>query len=175
MAEVEIHTEHGHASDPFAQRVGMFVGIIGIVLAVVTILSHREHTEAVVHKTEANDQWSYFEAKKSRGENEEIGADLMRALASDQTKVQPLIDKYNAAGKKHAEEAATIKASADEKEAESSHSERRALRFDLAEGLLELGLVMSSLFFLSKRQSFVYFGLTAAVIGAIIGVLGLLA
>jgi hypothetical protein len=63
MSELEIHTEH-HPLDPFGHRVAIFVGIIGVVLSVVTILAHREHTAAVVHKTEANDQWNLYEAKK---------------------------------------------------------------------------------------------------------------
>ena len=48
MAEVEIHTGHGHSDDEFGRRVGVMVGIIGIVLAVVTISSHRAHTAAVI-------------------------------------------------------------------------------------------------------------------------------
>ena len=48
MAEVEIHTGHGHSDDEFGRRVGVAVGVIGIVLAVVTIGSHRAHTAAVM-------------------------------------------------------------------------------------------------------------------------------
>ena len=48
MAEVEIHTEHEHSNDEFGRRVGVIVGVIGIVLAVVTISSHRAHTAAVI-------------------------------------------------------------------------------------------------------------------------------
>ena len=42
------------------------VGVIGIVLASVTIASHRAHTAAVIYRTEANDQWAFYEAKKIR-------------------------------------------------------------------------------------------------------------
>ena len=38
MAEVEIHTQHGQSTDTFGQRVGIVVGIIGILLSIVTIL-----------------------------------------------------------------------------------------------------------------------------------------
>ena len=66
MAEVEIHTGHEHANDEFGRRVGVMVGVIGIILAVVTISSHRAHTAAVIARTEANDQWSFFQSKKLR-------------------------------------------------------------------------------------------------------------
>jgi hypothetical protein len=49
------------------------------------------------------------------------------------------------------------------------------VRLDIAEGFLELGLVLSSLYFLSKRKFFPVFGITAAVIGAALGVAGFLA
>src|SRR3984957_13692335 len=67
MAEVEIHTSHEGAGDAFTKTVSVLVGVIGIVLAFVTIASHRAHTAAVIHRTEANDQWSFYEAKKERG------------------------------------------------------------------------------------------------------------
>src|ERR1700743_3598230 len=68
MSEIEIHHEHGHDTDAFGKKIGVLVGIIGILLAGVTIASHREHTAAVIHKTEANDQWSFYQAKKIRTE-----------------------------------------------------------------------------------------------------------
>jgi ammonia channel protein AmtB len=60
MAEIEVHPAHEHDADPLARRTGMMVGVIGITLAVVTIAAHREHTAAVIHRTEANDQWAYY-------------------------------------------------------------------------------------------------------------------
>jgi hypothetical protein len=53
-------------------------------------------------------------------------------------------------------------------------AEHQALRFDLGEGLLELGLVLSSLYFLAKKRVFPLFGLSAAVVGAAIGISGFL-
>jgi hypothetical protein len=46
------------------------------------------------------------------------------------------------------------------------------LRLDIGEGFLELGLVMSSLYFLSKRRFFPIIGGVAAVIGAALGIAG---
>ena len=60
MAELEIHHE-GHEEDGFGKGVGVLAAVIAIFLAGVTISSHRAHTAAVVEKTEANDQWSFFQ------------------------------------------------------------------------------------------------------------------
>ena len=48
------------------------------------------------------------------------------------------------------------------------------MRLDIGEGFLELGLVLSSLYFLSKRKFFPVIGITAAVIGTVLGIAGFL-
>jgi hypothetical protein len=175
MAEVEIHTAHGAHADAFGQAVGILVGVIGILLAIVTILSHREHTAAVVHKTEANDQWAYYQAKKIREHTAQVGAVLLTALASDPSKVAAVSAGFTQDSERYARDAEQIGAVARDRDTESRHAEDRAVRFDLGEGFLELGLVMSSLYFLSHRRFFVALGSAAATAGTVIGVMGLLA
>jgi hypothetical protein len=174
MAEVEIHTGHGHSDDEFSRRVGVMVGIIGIVLAVVTISSHRAHTAAVIARTEANDQWSFFQSKKLREHLAEIGSSLATGLASDPGRVQGLVEKLNKDHDRYAHDSEDIEKEARGKEAESVHEEQHALRLDIGEGFLELGLVLSSLYFLSKRRLFPVFGGIAAAIGLVFGVAGYL-
>ncbi|HUI59748.1 MAG TPA: DUF4337 domain-containing protein [Steroidobacteraceae bacterium] len=174
MAEVEIHTGHDHSGDTFAQRVGVAVGVIGIILAVVTIGSHRAHTQAVIDRTDENDKWSFFEAKKIRQHMFDVGADLARALATDQGRVQELLDRYAAQSARYAKETEDIQKEAKASHAESAREENRAMRLDIGEGFLELGLVLSSLYFLSRRRFFPVLGAIAAVIGTILGVIGFL-
>jgi hypothetical protein len=175
MAEVEIHTGHGAQVDEFGQRVGILVGVIGILLSVVTILSHREHTAAVVHKTEANDQWAYYQAKKIREHSAQMGAAIVTALATDPSKTAAISGKFTQDSERYAKDADGIQAIARDRDAESKHAEGRAVRFDVGEGFLELGLVMSSLYFLSRRRFFVALGVIAAASGTIIGIMGFLA
>jgi hypothetical protein len=173
LAEVEIHAGHPHEGDETGKRVGIMVGLIGIVLAVVTIASHREHTAAVVLKTEANDQWSFYQAKKIREHVSGVGETLLQALASDPARADTAQRKLQADRDRYAREAVEIQTLAQEKEAETSRAEQRALRFDLGEGFLELGLVLSSLYFLARKAVFPVGGLIAALVGAVFGALGL--
>jgi len=175
MAEVEIHAGHDAAADEFGRRVGVIVGVIGVVLAVVTIGSHRAHTASVISRTEANDQWAFFQAKKLREHLLDVGASLAGALASDAARVQPLLEKFNKDRDRYLHDAEEIQREAQAKEDESLHQERRALRLDMGEGFLELGLVLSSLYFLSKRRFFPVIGGIATVIGAMLGAAGFLA
>ena len=176
MAEVEIHTEHSeHSADSVAQGVGVAVGVIGIILAIVTIGSHRAHTQAVINRTEENDQWSFYQAKKIREQVHTVVSDLARVLSPDETKAQPIIERYIQQSSRYAEETKDIQAEAKASHERTVGEEKRALRLDLGEGFLELGLVLSSLYFLSKRKFFPVIGITAAVIGTAVGVVGFLA
>jgi hypothetical protein len=175
MAEVEIHTGHDHAGDSFGQGVGVAVGVIGIILAIVTIGSHRAHTQAVINRTEENDQWSFYQAKKNRQQVLDVDAQLARALSPDESKVQALIDQFSKQSVHYAQETLDIEKEARAKHGETVREEGRAVRLDIGEGFLELGLVLSSLYFLSKRKFFPVLGITAAVIGTGLGVAGFLA
>jgi Domain of unknown function (DUF4337) len=172
MAELEIHAGHEHSNDEFGRRVGVMVGIIGIMLAVVTISSHRAHTAAVIERTKANDQWSFYQAKKLRQHLADVGAGLANALATDPSRVGKLVDSLNKDKERYAHETEEIQKEANAKEKESDHEEQRAVWLDLGEGFLELGLVLSSLYFLSKRRFFPIFGGIATLIGAGLGVYG---
>jgi hypothetical protein len=170
MAEVEISAEH--ASDPFGRRVGVMVAVIGIILAVVTIASHRAHTATVIAKTEANDQWTFFQAKKIREHLVDVGAGLATALGGERDNVRDLAKGYLKDRERYKAEADAIQIEARAKEAQSAAEERRALWLDVGEGLLELGLVLSSLYFLSKRRFFPLFGAIAALSGIVVGIAG---
>ena len=56
MAELEIHHE-GHEPDGPGKIVGILAAVLAVCLAIVTIASHRTHTEAIIKKSESNDQW----------------------------------------------------------------------------------------------------------------------
>jgi hypothetical protein len=141
---------------------------------VVTIASHRAHTAAVIDQTKANDQWAFYQSKKLRQHLAEIGSSLAGALATDPSKVQGLIDKLNKDRDRYAHDTADIEEKAKEQEGEGEHEEERALRLDMGEGFLELGLVLSSLYFLSKRRLFPTIGGIAAVIGFGLAIAGFL-
>ena len=79
MPEIEVTPEH--AADPNTRRVGILVGVVGIFLSVVTIASHRAHTQAVIHRTESNDQWAFYQAKKIRENTSEVALTLLESLA----------------------------------------------------------------------------------------------
>jgi Domain of unknown function (DUF4337) len=174
MAEVEIHTGHGHEIDDFGRGVGIMVGVIGIVLALATINAHRAHTAAIITRTEANDEWSFYEAKKGREHLNDVAAQLAEGLSNDPARVAAMVSKFRTDRDRYLHESEEIFAKAKGGEAECVHQEHRALRLDLSEGFLELGLVLSSLYFLAKRHFFPYLGAIAGAGGALLFLWGFL-
>jgi hypothetical protein len=139
---------------------------------VVTIASHRAHTKAVINRTESNDEWAYYQAKKIRQNTTEVALTLLRALQPDAARAAETIRKFETDGRKYADDAQNIMKEAQLKDVEQQLEENRALRFDIGEGLLELGLVLCSLYFLARKAFFPAFGLLAAVAGTGMGIWG---
>jgi hypothetical protein len=172
MPEIEVKPEH--TADPNTRRVGILVGVVGILLSVVTIASHRAHTGAVIHRTESNDEWAFYQAKKIREYSSDVTLTLMQTLSSDAAKIAAPVQKLQAARDKYASDAAKIQDDAHAKEDESKVEEHRALRYDIGEGLLELGLVLCSLYFLARKSLFPIFGVIASIAGTAMAIWGLL-
>jgi hypothetical protein len=170
MPELEVKPEH--AEDPNTRRVGIMVGVVGIFLSVVTIASHRAHTDAVIHRTESNDLWSYYQAKKIRENTDEVAQVQLQALSSDPAKTEAAVKKLDAARAKYSADAEKLQEDARSKDKETDLEERRALFFDIGEGLLELGLVLCSLYFLARKAFFPVLGVTASVAGTVLGIWG---
>jgi len=172
MTEIEVTPEH--AADPNTRRVGILVGVVGVLLSVITIASHRAHTQAVIHRTESNDQWAYYQAKKIRESSNDVALTVIQSLGVDAAKTESAGRKLQAARDKYAADAEQIQKDANAKDEETRIEEHRALFYDLGEGFLELGLVLCSLYFLARKSFFPIFGIIAAVAGTCMGLWGMM-
>jgi len=173
MAELEVHTE-GHSADPFGKKIGIVASVVAVLLAVVTIVSHRAHTDAVLMKADANDKWSYYQSKRIKFHSLELGEDLVNVLGPKNEGAQKMLDKYAADKKKYAHDSDVAQQAAKDQDKEATHVEDRALRYDFGEGLLEIGLVLTSLYFISRSKLFPVLGGISAVLGIAIAASGLL-
>ena len=174
MAELEIHHEHGHEEDPYGRNVGVMAAVLAVLLAITTILSHRAHTEGVLLKTDANDKWSYYQASRIKYHNLELGENLLTVMDVKTGAAARMLGDYKAQEQKYDEQGKEIQEQARKAEESAEADEHRALRYDLGEGLLEIGLVLSSLYFISHKKMFPAMGLIAGVTGGAIALAGLL-
>src|SRR3954468_14849594 len=105
--------EEGHANDPLSKKFGAQAALLAVALAIVTILSHRAHTEGVMEKAEANDMWSYYQATKIKHHNLELGTDLLAALGAKGEAADKMAEKYKEDKEKYDKKAEKIKEDAE--------------------------------------------------------------
>ena len=172
MAELEIHHE-GNENEPLGKTIGILAAVLAVLLAIVTIASHRTHTAAIMHKSTANDEWAYYQANSIKLHNVEMGEDLLSVLGAKSDAADRLRSRYEDQKKKYAEQRDEQQEKAQKSDETAERDERRALRYDFGEGLLEIGLVLTSLYFISRKKMFPVMGVLAGLAGVGIAMTGL--
>jgi hypothetical protein len=173
MAELEIHHEV-EGADPFGKKIGVLASILAVLLGIVTIVSHRAHTDAVLFKSDANDKWSYFQSKRIKFHSLELGEDLLGAMTSPGPQAARTLERYEKEKKRYARDSDVAQEDARKTDEKAEHIEAQALRFDFGEGLLEIGLVLTSLYFIARSKLFPVVGIVSALVGIVLTVSGYL-
>jgi hypothetical protein len=127
-----------------------------------------------VEKSEANDQWSFYQSKRIKFHSLELGSDLVTFFGRDKPGVEETLKRYESEKQKYEKESKEVEEKAKEKEAETRHTEDQALRFDIGEGMLEIGVVLASLYFIARRKIFPVVSLTFGTLGIVIAITGAL-
>jgi len=148
--------------------------VLAVLLAVVTIASHRTHTAAIMHKSHSNDQWAYYQATRVKLHTTEMGENMVHLLDAKGDHAEKMLAESAAQKKKYEELSEKVQEEAKGADEAAEADEHRALRYDVGEGLLEIGLVLSSLYFISRKGMFPVMGAIAGVAGAAIALTGLL-
>ena len=170
----ELEEQHEHAAgNPSLRPVSFTISVLAVLVAIVTVLGHRTHTEAVLFQAKASDQWNLYQAKKIRQYDTQLTADLLTALeVHDQKAADRVIAGYNSHLQKWNQDLADSEKEAQGLVAEVASAERRADRFDLGEALLEIGLVITSITLLTRQRSYWYLGMAFGLAGVIAAALG---
>jgi Domain of unknown function (DUF4337) len=157
------------AHHPSMAPVSLTMAILAVLVAIVSLLGHRSHTEEVVLENKATDQWAYYQAKNIRRHTDELFADLTSTMAAkDAQKAEQLHEKYQSEADRYRDEQKNIDAEARRLEQETGHERHRADRYDLGEVFLEIGLVVTSITFLSGRRAFWYAGMLMGAVGVVV-------
>jgi hypothetical protein len=164
MAELEVHTEV-EGADPFGKKIGVLASVLAVFLGVVTIISHRAHTDAVLFKSDANDKWSFYQAKRIKFHSLELGEDLLNAMTARNPEAEATLARYKSEKKRYTHDSEVAQDDAKKMDEKAEHVEAQALRFDFGEGLLEIGLVLTSLYFIARSKLFPVVGVISAALG----------
>ena len=163
--ELQEHAEHG-SHESALRPVAFTMSVLAVLVAVTTVLGHRTHTEAVLDQNKATDQWNYYQAHKIRANETELAADLMDVVTlADKNAAAKMEQAYADHEKKWADELKEEQEKAEAQETKVEQAEARADRFDLAEALLEIGLVITSVTLLTRSRIYWYLGLVFSALG----------
>ena len=145
------------------------MAVLAVLVATVSLLGHRTHTEEIILQNKVTDQWAYYQAKNIRRHTDELFADLTTVVATkDAEAVAKLQGKYRAEADRYKEEQKELDKEARETEKEGDLTRRKADRFDLGEVFLEIALVITSITLLSGRRLFWHLGLLLATAGVLV-------
>jgi hypothetical protein len=149
-------------------RISLAISILAVLVAMVTVLGHRTHTEAVLSQSRAGDTWNEYQAKKIRFDQVGVAVDLLSLQPnSDGAAVEKKLAEYKSHQAKWTEDLAETQKKAREYEEEVDHAERKASRFDMGEALLQIGVVLCSITLFTRRRLYFGMGLSLGVAGVL--------
>ncbi len=165
--------EAGESGGENLTSISLAISILAVLVAMVTVLGHRTHTEAVLMQSRAGDQWNLYQAKKIRSDNLAVTIDLLEmqtatpVLAAKLSEYHGRMDKWKA-------DLAEEQEKAHEFESEVERAEHRAFRYDLGEALLQIAVVLCSVTLFTRNRTYFFLGLTMGAAGLIVAATGLL-
>lgn len=150
------------------KAISLAISILAVLVAMVTVLGHRSHTEAVLSQARAGDMWNEYQAKKIRFDQVNVAMDLLSLQPnSNGEAVEKKLEEYRAHQEKWKEELAEEQKQAREFEADVAHAEKQALRFDVGEALLQIAVVLCSVTLFTRRKLYFFMGLSLGAAGLI--------
>lgn len=171
--EIE-HVAQQGAKDSFAGRTAVITAVLATVGALFSYMGGATQANAglfknnaAIKKTEASNQWNYYQAKSSK----QNMAELALALVADDKKPQYLqeVDRYKS-------EKAEIKLGAEKLEAESIGWDRQSdaqmhqhHRWAQATTALQISIALAAIALLTRRKWLGYGMLVVASLGIVLG------
>ena len=170
-------TEHAaHSGDPFAGRIAVLTAILATIGAIFGYMAGATQNEALLFKneaaikrTEASDQWNFYQAKSSK----QNLAELAVAINTDASKVE----FYKAEAARYAREKKEIEDKARALEAESArylemsdHALHPHHKLSISMTLLQIAIALASITVLTQKRWLLAGAALSALGGAALGI-----
>jgi cell division protein FtsB len=174
LQELHEHAEHGK-HNPDAAPVSLTMAILAVLVATITLLGHRAHTEEVILQNKVSDGWAFYQAKTIRRHADQIAVD-MAGIAPTQgpEAAKKISEKYEAEADRYKDDQKDLEAEAKKLQEEQEQVRRKADRFDLSEVFLEIGLIVTSITLLSGKRAFWFLGMAMGILGTAVAASSLL-
>ena len=170
----------GHESGSMINQIAMFTAIIATVGAIFAYMGGATQANAglfknnaAIKKTEASNQWNYFQSKSTKQSLAEVSRDLT-SREDDKTKYQAKIDRYE-------KEKTEIKAGAEKIEAEATEWDKKSdeqmhqhHRWAQATTVLQVAIALAAIALLTKKKWLEYAMFVSGGVGVLVGILAAL-
>ncbi len=165
------------AESRFGRRVALVTAIFAVILAIAALGGNHAMKEMLLAQQQASDQWAFYQAKvirehQYRGQKLRLEADLLERGAAikpeARAKLEALLKKFDEEEKRYNAEKKDIEKDAKRLEHVRDLYQGRDPYFLLAEALLQIAIVMSSVSILARSRLIFGFSLVLAVIGIVL-------
>lgn len=177
--------EAGSGRDPFPGRMAVMTAILASIGAILSYQSGNSENlalyyknEAAIHKTEAANQWAYYQAKGEKQNLAELGASLA-ALAPNAAEAQRHFaadaDRY-----RQQKDPIRVKAEALEKQVQADDEQAEHLlhghhRWAQATTLIQISIALTAITLLTRRKWLLRTSVGVGVAGVVMGALAFFA
>ncbi len=167
---------HGdHSSGGMINQIAMFTAMVATVGAIFSYMGGATQANAglyknnaAIKKTEASNQWNYFQSKSTKQSLAELARDLTTG-EPEKAKYQAKIDRYE-------KEKTEIKVGADKMEAEATQWDKQSdeqmhqhHRWAQATTVLQVAIALAAIALLTKKKWVEYAMFGVAAVGAVVG------
>ncbi len=168
-----------HGGSGMINQIAMFTAIIATIGAIFSYMGGATQANAglfknnaAIRKTEASNQWNYFQSKSTKQSLAELSRDL--SPESKKTFYQAKVDRYE-------KEKGDIKVAADKLEADSAQWEKRSdeqmhqhHRWAQATTVLQVAIAMAAIAILTRKKWLEQVMFGVAGVGLVLGLLAIL-
>ena len=184
--ELEHATQHAgdanaaHGGGGMVNQIAMFTAVIATVGAVFAYMGGATQANAglyknnaAIKKTEASNQWNYFQAKSTKQSMAEISRDLA-PTPSDRARYEAKIDRYEKEKKDIETDARKIEAESKDWDARSDTQMHQHHRWAQATTALQVAIALAAIALLTRKKWLEYGMFAMGAVGVGIGALALL-
>jgi hypothetical protein len=173
-------TEHAaHSGDPFAGRIAVLTAILATVGALFGYMAGATQNEALlfkneaaIKKTEASDQWNFYQAKSSKQNLAELGSTL--TTGDQQSKYLAEAQRYRKEKDEIMAEAKKLEEAAKEAERKSAEAMHVHHRWAQAMTLIQIAIALAAITILTRQKAMGWGSGAVAIASLALGALAFL-
>jgi hypothetical protein len=143
----------------FEKWIALSTSFVAVGLAISTILNNAAGDDLLIFRSLANNQWSYFQSKSIKQSMVEIEHDNLSLELADETLTEAFKTKikekqafYQDEIKRYEGEKKEIATEAKAAEEKMEKADKKGSKFDLAEALYQISIIMSAVALIAKNK-----------------------